>query len=220
MANKAYGWVGEIYWQYLPSWMPAWLRAWMASRTDNVNFGYLQTYMLMLGFRGTAAFHPTAQKIVDSVGVPEVVLYMSNAHGDSFEATVRDRGGTGDPSKLYSSDGNPNLATAMLLRQPVKFSFLMYCNSMKQTGYSTWSYVLRKNSTSGTVVVGITEGDTWPASRWITFHTHWATSFFSYVRMGLTFWEAYVKANRDMPDLEPYVVFNGDKTLTKDDLLT
>lgn len=204
MAKKSYGWLGRPAWavldraryQYLKDWFNALVAGWTP---------YDFTY-----------HPPDKTPILDALSDPDVVAYMTNAHGDSYFAEI----GT-DSNTITASE----VKSALENRRPMVFSFITHSEAMKDVGEGTWAYELRKGNLPGTVVVGVRNSMSY--IQWFWWWKLWANAFFTWAGLGFTFRQAFERANFEHPDFlskdgdetKDKVRFYGDVTVSKKHLV-
>lgn len=206
MANKAYSWLGNVDW------------------LDLYRYQDLKDWLRALGIPwDLPKYHPPDKTtVVDALKDPNVVAYIANAHGDQNHAEVI------PPPPDNNVDVAGDVKPAMEQRgawptKPMKFAFLIHSFGMNSEGANTWSYELRKNSYTGSVVIGIKQDGTtgrMSDAQWLTFQTLWCSVFFNLVKLGWTFDKAFRYTDWVFPDLSKFTVFAGDVNMNKDDLLT
>lgn len=228
MVAKGFGWVGRVDWEDAPPILSVDVKRFLDDALDQYRFSQVQTWLGLLVPQHSAIHHPiNPTTIVDAVSDPDVVVYIANAHGDHRNATLRKV--TQDLRIELKAD--QHIKPAMAARGPMKFAFLIHSEGMVNRQDPSWAYDFRKGQDTGTVAIGIRGGAGWDpqeagdqplpkmtASQWATFQLLWTLVFFLNVSLGFPFKNAFYAANYSFPNVAPYMVFNGDETMTKADL--
>jgi hypothetical protein len=220
MANKGFGWVGEVMfttdWGLLVALLTSWADAW---------FGVSQAvkHIAKLPIEYERAIYPEKQRIIDAIK-DGIVAYFGDAHGHWYTANVK-------KEPVVELHVDPDLSNnegtgAMDDRDAMKFVFITHCTGMRKTeaaDWPNWAQAFSKGSTEGTVVIGldIDKNEDFPLDPsgyvqfWYYFRFRWLRTFFHYVGINYTFQQSWEIANECHPDVAKYVRFYGDKNMTR-----